>query len=69
MGVCEKIARDIRNRYTVGYVPSNRDYDGKPRRLRVTATSPDGKHYEVRTRTHYLATRKETSLRTREGGK
>ena len=31
--------------------------DGKIRRLKVTATSPEGKKYEVRTRTHYVAVR------------
>ena len=46
VGVCEKIAKDIRNRYTIGYVPSNREYDGKPRKLKVTADFAGGK--EVR---------------------
>ena len=66
--VCEKIAKDIRNRYTVGYVPSNRDFDGKPRRLKVLANAPAGKKYEVRTRTHYLAaSSRNTASRTTEG--
>lgn len=66
--VCEKIAKDIRNRYTIGYVPMNREYDGKARRLRVVATSPEGKKYVVRTRTHYLAAKKISSS-NREGQK
>jgi VWFA-related protein len=69
--VCEKIAKDIRNRYTVGYVPLNRDFDGKPRRLQVRAMAPAGKKYEVRTRTHYLAATSRSSTaaasRSREG--
>jgi len=69
VGVCEKIAKDIRNRYTIGYVPSNREFDGKPRKLKVTAVSPEGKKYEVRTRTHYIATPEITSSRAREGQK
>ena len=69
VGVCEKIAKDIRNRYTIGYVPFNREYDGKPRKLKVIASSPEGKKYEVRTRTHYIATPEITSSRTREGQK
>jgi VWFA-related protein len=69
VNVCEKIAKDIRNRYTIGYVPSNREYDGKVRQLRVTAMSPQGKKYEVRTRTHYIASPNMTSSRTREGQK
>ena len=53
VGICEKIAEDIRSRYTVGYVPSNRSHDGKMRKLKVEAMSPDGKKAIVRTRTHY----------------
>jgi Ca-activated chloride channel homolog len=69
VGVCEKIAKDIRNRYTIGYVPSNREFDGKPRKLKVIASSPEGKKYDVRTRTHYIATPEITSSRAREGQK
>jgi VWFA-related protein len=66
--VCTKIAKDIRNRYTVGYAPSNREYDGKVRRLRVMAVAPAGKKYQVRTRTHYLAAKNgdEVSARSRK---
>jgi VWFA-related protein len=66
--VCNKIAKDIRNRYTVGYVPSNREYDGKVRRLRVMANAPAGKKYHIRTRTHYLAAKNgdEVSARSRK---
>jgi VWFA-related protein len=54
VGVCEKIARDIRNRYTLGYTPKNLAFDGKVRKLRVLATNPgDGRPLEVRTRTQY----------------
>jgi len=66
--VCDKVAKDIRNRYTIGYVPSNREYDGKVRRLRVLASAPAGKKYQVRTRTHYVAAKNggETSARSRK---
>jgi VWFA-related protein len=65
VGVCEKVAHDIRNRYTIGFAPANLDSDGKPRKLKVTATSPEGKKYDVRTRTQYVpATR--MSSRARE---
>jgi Ca-activated chloride channel family protein len=67
VGICDKIAHDIRNRYTIGFTPANRTMDGKIRRLKVIATSPEGKKYEVRTRTHYLASRN-LSSRSREGG-
>jgi len=54
VGVCEKIAHDIRNRYTIGYSPKNLTYDGKPRKLKVVARDNDGRELEVRTRTHYI---------------
>jgi VWFA-related protein len=68
VGICDKIAHDIRNRYSIGFAPGNPSMDGKIRRLKVTATSPDGKKYEVRTRTHYVASRNIAS-RSREAGK
>lgn len=55
VGVCEKIARDIRNRYSLGYNPSNRTYDGKRRRLKVEAVDGNGRKLEARTRSHYVA--------------
>jgi Ca-activated chloride channel homolog len=66
VGTCEKIAKDIRTRYTLGYIPANRVYDGKVRKIQVTATGADGAKYRVRTRTEYLSpgdleTRKEKS--------
>jgi VWFA-related protein len=54
VGVCQKIAHDIRNRYTLGYTPKNLTYDGKVRKIKVTAKGPDGRIHEVRTRTHYF---------------
>ena len=54
VAVCEKIAHDVRNRYTLGYTPKNLTFDGKVRKLRVLATNPgDGRQLEVRTRTQY----------------
>jgi VWFA-related protein len=56
VGICEKIAKDIRNRYTLGFTPTNLRHDGKLRKIKVSATHPDtGKKLEVRTRTHYVA--------------
>src|SRR3712207_6974662 len=34
VGVCEKIARDIRNRYSLGFAPDASNLDGKKRRDR-----------------------------------
>jgi Ca-activated chloride channel homolog len=65
VGVCEKIAHDIRNRYTLGYTPKDLTFDGKVRKLRVVATNPgDGRQLEVRTRTQYhTPTLEETAAR------
>lgn len=54
--VCEEIARDIRNQYTIGYYPSNSAKDGTFRRveLKVFPRSGMGK-VDVRTRTGYYA--------------
>ena len=49
------IARDIRQQYTLGYVPDNQAADGKFRNIRVTASAPDGRKLSVRTRAGYLA--------------
>jgi Ca-activated chloride channel homolog len=54
--VCEEIARDIRNQYTIGYYPSNSAKDGTFRRVEVKVFPPGsmGK-VDVRTRTGYYA--------------
>lgn len=56
--VCRSIAKDIRNRYTLAYAPADRHYDGKVRKLQVTATAPELGKLKVRTRTGYLAFQK-----------
>ena len=67
VGVCEKIARDIRNRYTVGFAPDRSGMDGKKRRLKIEAAGPDGRKYEARTRTYYVA--HSSTARTRSTAK
>jgi VWFA-related protein len=53
--ICKQIAKDIRTRYTVGYIPSMEN--GKPERhIKVVASSPDHPKLIVRTRTSYLFT-------------
>jgi Ca-activated chloride channel homolog len=47
-------ARDIRNAYTIGYVPTNSARDGRFRRVRVVAHAPDGRDLRVRTRKGYV---------------
>lgn len=52
---CRKIAKDIRNRYTIGYNVTNTVYDNKVRKLRVEASDPDHGKVIVKTRTSYIA--------------
>lgn len=50
--ICRQIAKDIRSRYTIGYVPSA---EGKAERhIKVVASSPDHSKLVVRTRTSYV---------------
>jgi len=53
VGVCRKIAKDIRNRYSIGFVPIATQRAGEVRKIRVVATAPDRGKLIVRTRTHY----------------
>lgn len=51
--ICRQIAKDIRTRYTIGYVPSLQN--GKAmRHIKVVASSPKHDKLIVRTRTDYL---------------
>jgi Ca-activated chloride channel homolog len=53
--VCERIARDIRNQYTIAYIPTNRKRDGTYRVIQVKASAPGYGRLSVRTRTGYFA--------------
>ena len=53
--ICERIAREIRDQYTISYVPTNPKQDGTYRTIRVRATSPDGRDLAVTTRAGYVA--------------
>lgn len=57
VAVCEGIARDIRNQYTLGYVSTNAAENGGSRAIRVLATVGKRK-LDVRARSGYLAARK-----------
>jgi Ca-activated chloride channel family protein len=49
--ICKQIAKDIRTRYTIGYIPSS---EGKTvRHIKVTASAPGHENLIVRTRTSY----------------
>jgi Ca-activated chloride channel homolog len=54
-GICEQIARDVRNQYTIGYVPSSGRRSGGYHTIRATASSPGQSKLSVRTRAGYLA--------------
>ena len=54
--ICERIAADIRNQYTIGYLPSNQRLDSSYRTIKVTATGQHGNVLRVRTRAGYIAT-------------
>lgn len=51
---CERVARDIRQHYTIGYVSSNPARDGAFRSVRVVARQA-GKKLNTRVRTGYFA--------------
>jgi Ca-activated chloride channel homolog len=51
--VFHKIAADIRNRYSIGYVPADIDTSRIIRSVRVTAVTKDRRRLIVRTRTAY----------------
>jgi VWFA-related protein len=55
VAICERIARDIRHQYTIGYVPINLARDGAYRAIRVVARANGHDRLSVRTRTGYIA--------------
>ena len=60
--VCEQVARDIRNQYTLGYYPSNAAKDGTFRSVHVDVLPPKGESkLVVRTRTGYYAQKQSAS--------
>lgn len=54
-GVCKRIAQDIRNQYTIGYVSSNEAKPGTYRSIRVVAKTPRQRKLFVHTRAGYVA--------------
>jgi len=51
--ICEQIARDIRNQYTISYVPTNTKQDGAYRAIQVIAAASGHGRLSVRTRAGY----------------
>ena len=52
--ICKKIAKDIRNRYTIGYTPVRNSDRAALRKIHVVAAVPDRGKLLVRTRTSYV---------------
>ena len=52
--ILERIARDIRNTYDIGYESTNPKRDGKFRRIDVGVNSGDGERLRARARTGYI---------------
>jgi VWFA-related protein len=59
----QKVGQDIRSSYTLAYAPANTARDGRFRRIRVSVTTDEGKKYEARTRSGYLAGRTPSAVR------
>jgi len=59
VAVCERIARDIRHQYTLGYVSSNVAKTAGYRSIRVVARSAGNSKLVVRTRAGYIAAKAE----------
>ncbi len=53
--ICERIARDIRSQYTLGYSSNNAKSAGAYRSIRVVAQAPGQSKLFVRTRQGYIA--------------
>lgn len=54
VAICEHIARDIRNQYTIGYVPGSSAPAGVARSIRVVAHRTGMSGLSVRTRSSYI---------------
>jgi Ca-activated chloride channel homolog len=54
--ICEQVASEIRNQYTIGYYPTNTAKDGTFRTVQLKVIPPNGRgKLSVRTRTGYYA--------------
>jgi hypothetical protein len=51
--VCRRIAKDIRTRYTIGYIPQAENGPGSLRHIRVRVRTDDRRKLSVRTRSSY----------------
>ena len=51
--ICKRIARDIRDQYTIGYSSTNGKRDGTYHKIRLAAREKDNGKLSVRTRAGY----------------
>jgi Ca-activated chloride channel family protein len=54
--ICERIARDIRTQYVISYSPSNQNFCGEYRAIKLLVTTDGGHRLAARTRAGYTAT-------------
>lgn len=66
--ICQQIARDLREQYTIAYVPTDRNHDGTYRKIRVTVHAPGHGGLVVRTREGYFAPSGATPASTAQQG-
>lgn len=66
-GICRQIASDIRVRYTIGYVPARSGEQGAVRKIKVTASTAEGKRLIVHTRSSYVLPDRRPAV-DRQGG-
>ena len=52
--ICRGIAKDIRNRYSIGYVPLRVDDKSSLRTIKVSITDAGSQRFVVHARTNYL---------------
>jgi VWFA-related protein len=52
--ICTQIAHDIREQYTLGYVPSSAQVEGSYRKIDVKVVPPNRAKLHVRTRAGYV---------------
>jgi Ca-activated chloride channel homolog len=65
--VCRRIAKDIRNRYTIAYVPSHHGAARSVHTVHVSASAPTREKLIVRTRSRYMMPeRKQQTISHRE---
>ena len=62
--VCERIAHEIRNQYTISYSPTNQKQDGTYRGIQLRAATPAGRGLHVTTRAGYIAPLKPTATKS-----